>query len=76
MALEAVSGIVLESSTEEGESPVRENLIRPKGIPSKTEHVKLRPNQGGPPSKAKYSSVTDSELVPRGKGEKVPREGS
>ena len=33
-------------------------------------------NIGGPPSKPKYSSVTDSELVPWGKGEKNPGEGS
>ena len=32
--------------------------------------VKLRVNPGGPPPKAKYSLVTDSEQVPRGKGEK------
>ena len=31
---------------------------------------------GGPPPKPKYSSVTDSELVPWGKGEKYPDEGS
>jgi len=31
---------------------------------------------GGPPSKPKYSSVTDSEQVPWGKGEKSPDEGS
>ena len=31
---------------------------------------------GGPPSKPKYSLVTDSERVPRGKGEKHPDEGS
>jgi len=31
---------------------------------------------GGPPSKAKYSLLTDSGLVPRGKGEKNPDEGS
>jgi hypothetical protein len=37
--------------------------------------VKPRPNQGGPPSKAKYSVMTDSELVPRGKGEKNPGRG-
>ena len=36
------------------------------------EHVKLRGNLPGPPGKAKYSLVTDSELVPRGKGEKNP----
>ena len=33
-------------------------------------------NIGGPPSKPKYVSVTDSELVPRGKGEKNPDKGS
>ena len=31
---------------------------------------------GGPPSKAKYYLLTDSVLVPRGKGEKNPDEGS
>ena len=31
---------------------------------------------GGPPSKPKYSSVTDSEPVPWGKGEKHPDKGS
>jgi len=30
---------------------------------------------GGPPSKPKYSYVTDSELVPWGKGEKHPDKG-
>ena len=33
-------------------------------------------NLGRPLSKAKYLIVTDSELVPRGKGEKNPVEGS
>ena len=40
------------------------------------EHVKFRVNQRGPPRKAKYYCVTDSEKVPRGKGEKNPGEGS
>ena len=31
---------------------------------------------GGPSSKAKYSLLTDSEQVPRGKGEKYPCKGS
>jgi len=31
---------------------------------------------GGPPPKAKYSLLTDSEPVPWGKGEKHPDEGS
>ena len=43
---------------------------------SKTGHVKSCLNMGGPPSKPKYSCVTDSELVPWGKGEKNPDEGS
>ena len=43
---------------------------------SKTGHVKSCLNMGGPPSKPKYSCVTDRELVPWGKGEKNPDEGS
>ena len=43
---------------------------------STAEHVEFRGKLGGPPSKAKYSSMTDSEPVPRGKGEKNPYEGS
>ena len=39
-------------------------------------HVKSRVNQRGPPRKAKYFWMTDSETVPRGKGEKEPLEGS
>ena len=34
------------------------------------------PNLPGPSGKAKYYLKTDSELVPRGKGEKNPHEGS
>ena len=44
-------------------------------IPSSMGHVKSRVNLRGPPRKAKYSWVTDSEPVPRGKGEKNPRRG-
>ena len=46
------------------------------GYPSKTEHVQFCLNLPGPSGKAKYYSATDSELVPRGKGEKHPGEGS
>lgn len=60
----------LESSAIAGDSPLTENPTEPTGIPIRAEHVKLRLNPGGPPSKAKYSLMTDSELVPRGKGEK------
>ena len=43
---------------------------------SKAEHVQFCLKTGGPPSKPKYSSKTDSALVPRGKGEKHPDKGS
>ncbi len=66
------SGTVLESSTIEGESPVYEIMNHPSSIPSRTGHVKPCLNLGGPPSKAKYYLMTDSEPVPRGKGEKYP----
>ena len=40
------------------------------------EHVEFRVNLRGPPRKAKYSWMTDSEIVPWGKGEIKSREGS
>ncbi len=40
------------------------------------ELVKLRVKLGGPPSKAKYSSTTDSESVRRLNDEKHPYKGS
>ena len=40
--------------------------------PSSTMHVKHCVNLSGPPDKAKYKSATDSEQVPRGKGDKNP----
>ena len=43
---------------------------------SRAGHVKSCLNMGGPPSKPKYSSTTDSEQVPWGKGEKHPDKGS
>ena len=46
------------------------------GILSTTGHVKPCGKLGGPSSKAKYPLMTDSGLVPRGKGEKNPGEGS
>ena len=39
-------------------------------------HVKSRVNLRGPPRKAKYFWMTDSEIVPRGKGEREPLSGS
>ena len=60
----------MERLTQEGESPVSEREESPVGIPSTTGHVESCWNPGGPPSKANYYLLTDSELVPRGKGEK------
>jgi hypothetical protein len=63
----------LESRIIEGENPVTE--IEPYLLmthPSKAGHVQSCLNLRGPSRKAKYSLETDSELVPRGKGEKNP----
>ena len=65
----------MERPAIQGDSPVPLDFIGPSGIPSRTGHVKPRPNLGGPPSKAKHDTVTDSEQVPRGKGEKNPVRG-
>ena len=55
----------VEPRTIEGNRPVGENaLICRLMFLSKTTPVKRGLNLGGPPSKAKYSLVTDSELVP------------
>ena len=43
---------------------------------SRTEHVRFCLKMGGPPSKPKYYLVLDSGLVPWGKGEKNPEQGS
>ncbi len=39
------------------------------------EHVKFCGNLPRPLGKAKYYLMTDSERVPRGKGEKYPEQG-
>jgi hypothetical protein len=62
----------LESPAIERDSRVVEIKGHPSSIPSTTGHVKPCGNPGGPSSKAKYYRTTDSELVPRGKGEKNP----
>jgi hypothetical protein len=67
----------LERRTIEGDSPVTEiarNSLT--AYPSKAGHVKSCLNLRGPSRKAKYYLETDSEQVPRGKGEKNPCEGS
>ena len=63
--------------TVEGDSPVYEIILVELDIwTSRTRHEKPCLNMGGPSSKAKYYQMTDSELVPWGKGEKNPYKGS
>ena len=66
----------MESRSREGERPVLENQNTPSGTQSNAMHVKLRVKIGRPRPKTKYSLVTDSEQVPRGKGEKYRCERS
>ena len=51
-------------------------FILPNSILSRAGHVKSCLNQPEPSGKAKYYWETDSELVPWGKGEKHPKQGS
>ena len=69
--------MILEHTTIEGESPVTEIVIECDYYvyPSTIEHVKFCGNQPRPLGKAKYYLMTDSERVPRGKGEKNPGRG-
>ena len=60
----------MERQSPEGERPVTENQRESRDILSSTAHVKRRVKQRRPLRKAKYSLETDSEPVPRGKGEK------
>ena len=61
----------LEKRTTEGESPVGEKVWTVAVLfPSTTGHGKPCGNLARPWVKAKYVLVTDSEQVPRGKGEK------
>ena len=63
----------LERRTVGGESPVCEirvdELVR---YPSRPGHEESRLNQGGPSSKAKYRSVTDSGEYREGKVKRTP----
>ena len=54
----------MERSATDGYSPVCERKISPDWYLSRAGHVKSCLNPGGPPSKAKYELMTDSELVP------------
>ena len=66
----------MEWPAREGDSPLVEIGADRSRYPSTAGHVQSGGNLEGPPSKAKYSLLTDSEQVPRGKGEKNPGEGS
>ena len=57
-------GEAVESCTLDGESPVTKSITSLCSNPSSMGHVKSRVNLQGPPCKAKYSWVTDSEVVP------------
>ena len=58
------SGTALGRPAKEGESPVCEMLESPCRYLSRAGHVKPCLNLGGPPSKAKYETATDSAEVP------------
>lgn len=47
-----------------GDSPLDEMIVLADGILSTAEQVEFCGNPPGPPGKAKYSLVTDSEPVP------------
>ena len=66
----------MECCSKEGDTPVCEIRNIASLHQSTVGHEKPRGNMGGPPSKAKYYSTTDSEPVPWGKGEKNPDKGS
>ena len=66
----------VEKRSTEGERPVTENQTTPRDFLSNASHVKRRMNSRRPRRKAKYSLATDSEQVPRGKGEKYRCERS
>ena len=55
------SQMALERSGEESETLVDEMYKLPRWHQSRSGHVKPGLNQGGPPPKAKYYPVTDSE---------------
>ena len=65
----------MERHTAEGKGPVDEIEHTPRWHQSSTKHEEFGVKPGGPPPKPKYSPVTDSEIVPGGKGEKNPGRG-
>ena len=65
----------LERPAAQGDSPVPPNPEAAIRCLSRAGHVKPCPNPGGPPPKPEHGASTDSEQVPRGKGEKNPERG-
>ena len=55
---------MIESTTEEGASPVVEMVRKSSGILSTARHEESCRKQAGPSAKAKYKRVSDSEPVP------------
>jgi hypothetical protein len=62
----------MEWPIKEGDNPVSEMYRTLEEFQSTVGHVKPGGKSGRPLSKAKYILATDSEQVPRGKGEKYP----
>ncbi|MBA0881332.1 hypothetical protein Goshw_015559, partial [Gossypium schwendimanii] len=56
-------GKTVKCQTLDGNSPVAKSITSLRSDPSSMEHVESCVNQQGPPCKAKYSWVTDSEVV-------------
>ena len=70
------SGTVWKGRPKRVKAPYAKRRAALAGTPSRAGHVKSCLNLRGPSRKPKYSRLTDSERVPRGKGEKNPGEGS
>ncbi|KAF3664399.1 hypothetical protein FXO37_11516, partial [Capsicum annuum] len=58
------SRVARRNNLNAGEKPVAKSITSLRSDPSSMGHVESRVNQQGPPCKAKYSWVTDSEVVP------------
>jgi hypothetical protein len=69
----SASRIALERRAIDGNSPVGEvGTPADVALPSRAEHVKLRLNPGGPPSKAKYSQRPIVNQYREGKVKSTP----
>ena len=76
VGLTAVSGSTWEGAPESVTVAYAKTAGSRAGYPSRAGHVQSCLNLPGPSGKPKYSLATDSEQVPRGKGEKNPGEGN